>query len=38
MSDRVYVLNEGSIIAELEKEEISQVNIMECHHGRGEIT
>ena len=28
MSDRVYVLNEGSIIAELEKEEISQVNIM----------
>ncbi|HIU34183.1 MAG TPA: sugar ABC transporter ATP-binding protein [Candidatus Pullichristensenella excrementigallinarum] len=28
MSDRVYVLNEGSIIAELDKEDISQVNIM----------
>lgn len=30
MSDRVYVLNEGKIVGELQKEEIDQVNIMKC--------
>ena len=30
MSDRVYVLNDGKIVGELQKEEIDQVNIMKC--------
>ena len=30
MSDRVYVLNDGKIVGELQKEEVDQVNIMEC--------
>ena len=30
MSDRVYVLNDGKIVGELQKEEVDQVNIMKC--------
>lgn len=30
MCDRVYVMNEGKIVGELEEEEITQVNIMNC--------
>ena len=37
--DRVYVLNEGEIAGELNKEELSQERIMKCimqHNGKGE--
>ena len=30
MSDRVYVMHEGEIVGELQKDEFSQENVMRC--------
>lgn len=38
MCDRVYVLSDGEIVGELQKEELSQENIMKCIMSRSGVT